>query len=73
MQYRTDKPYPICLIYGCTESGRHVHSVWAYNAEKQKDVLITVYAPDPGRWIDWKKRKKIGKIWMKNVQFAAGN
>ncbi len=55
--YPKDKPYPSCLICGFTENGRPVHSVWAYNQEKQKAVLITVYEPDPGRWINFKKRK----------------
>jgi Domain of unknown function (DUF4258) len=40
--YPTDKPYPSCLIYGQTFSGEPVHSVWAYNAENQWAVLITV-------------------------------
>jgi|APSaa5957512622_1039677.scaffolds.fasta_scaffold165835_1 hypothetical protein len=56
--YSTDKPYPSCLICGFTETQRPVHSVWAYNKEKQKAILITVYAPDPERWIAFKKRRK---------------
>ncbi len=48
--YPEDKPYPSCLICGFTEGGRPVHSVWAYNSEKQKAVLITVYEPDSERW-----------------------
>ncbi len=55
--YPKDKPYPSCLIRGCSENGRHIHSVWAYNLEKYKAILITVYEPDPKRWIDFKKRK----------------
>src|SRR5712691_11014484 len=57
-QYPTDKPYPSCLIYGQTFSGDPVHSVWAYNAQNQWAVLITVYRPDPRRWINWRERKK---------------
>jgi len=57
-QYPTDKPYPSCLIYGQTFSGDPVHSVWAYNAQNQWAVLITVYRPDPRRWIHWRERKK---------------
>jgi hypothetical protein len=34
-----------------------VHSVWAYNQENQWAVLITVYRPDPRRWIDWRTRR----------------
>ena len=55
--YPTDVPYPSCLIYGKTEDGDPVHSVWAYAADSQIAVLITVYRPDPNRWMDWKIRK----------------
>lgn len=56
--YPTDKPYPSCLIFGKTFSGVPVHSVWAYNAKSQWAVLITVYKPDPTRWINWSVRRK---------------
>jgi len=55
--YPTDKPYPSCLIYGQTFRDEPVHSVWAYNPANQWAVLITVYRPDPNRWIEWKKRR----------------
>ena len=56
--YPSDKPYPSCLIYGETFSGEPVHSVWAYNERTQWAVLITVYRPDPDKWIEWRKRRK---------------
>ena len=56
--YPTDKPYPSCLIFGQTFSGAPVHSVWAYNANNQWAVVITVYKPDPKRWINWRERRK---------------
>lgn len=56
-QYETDKPFPSCLIYGDTFKGFPIHSVWAYNEENGWAVLITVYRPDPNRWIDWKERR----------------
>ena len=56
--YADDKPYPSCLIFGRNFSGEPIHSVWAYNPENQWAVLITVYRPDPDRWIDWKVRVK---------------
>ena len=56
--YPTDKPYPSCLIYGQTFSGDPVHSVWAYNEYNGWTVLITVYRPDPDRWINWRERRK---------------
>jgi hypothetical protein len=55
--YPDDSPYPSCLVYGETFSGDPVHSVWAYNAGNQWAVLITVYRPDPRRWIDWCTRR----------------
>ncbi len=56
-EYPKDKPYPSCLIYGDNFKGEPVHSVWAYNKETQWAVLITVYRPDPNRWIAWRKRR----------------
>jgi hypothetical protein len=56
--YPTDKPYPSCLIFGENYRREPVHSVWAYNKENLWAVLITVYRPDPKRWIEWKTRRK---------------
>jgi hypothetical protein len=56
--YPSDKPYPSCLIMGTNFSGEPIHSVWAYNPENLWAVLITIYRPDPDRWIDWKVRVK---------------
>ncbi|MDO9049213.1 MAG: DUF4258 domain-containing protein [Methylobacter sp.] len=55
--YFSDKPYPSCLIYGKSFSAEPIHSVWAYNKNNQWGVLITVYRPNPERWINWKERK----------------
>ncbi len=56
--YPTDKPYPSCLIYGESFTGEPIHSVWAYNEKSEWAVLITVYRPDPERWLDWRTRRK---------------
>ena len=56
--YPTDKPYPRCLILGKSFTGEPIHSVWAYNPETQWAVLITVYRPDPERWMNWRTRRK---------------
>ena len=56
--YPTDKPYPSCLIHGSNFEGDPIHSVWAYNEDTQWAVLITVYRPDPNRWINWRERRK---------------
>jgi len=55
--YPSDTPYPSCLIYGDTFTGEPVHSVWAFSADNQWAVLITVYRPDPQRWTDWRERR----------------
>ena len=56
-EYPDDMPYPSCLIYGITFSDNPVHSVWAYNMDSHWAVRITVYRPDPNRWINWQKRR----------------
>jgi len=56
--YPDDVPVPSCLIYGDTFEGQPVHSGWAYNDANQWAVLITVYRPDPTRWIDWQTRRR---------------
>jgi len=56
--YPKDKPYPSCLIFGRNFKQEPIHSVWAYNERNQWAVLITVYRPDPARWIDWKVRRQ---------------
>lgn len=55
--YPSDRPYPSCLIFGMTLGGVAVHSVWAYNKDNRWAVLITVYRPDPGRWVDGRERR----------------
>ena len=54
--YPNDKPYPSCLILGRDLIGRPIHSVWAYIKKNGWTVLITVYCPDPKRWVNWKER-----------------
>ena len=56
-RYSDDRPYPSCLIYGSNFTHDPVHSVWAYNKDNQWAVLITVYKPDPLRWVNWRTRK----------------
>ncbi len=59
-QYPDDKPYPSCLIFGRNLKGEPIHNVWAYNAETKASVLITVYRPDPKRWMgDWRTRRRL--------------
>jgi len=55
--YPTDQPLPSCLVMGFTKEGEPIHSVWAYNQDTGRAVLVTVYRPDPDRWTNWKIRK----------------
>ena len=56
-EYEDDKPYPSCLLHGTTSAGDPVHTVWGYNQDNGWVVLVTVYRPDPTRWIQWRTRR----------------
>lgn len=56
--YPNDKPYPSCLIHGRSSAGDPVHSVWAFNERNLWAVLVTVYRPDPERWVNWRERRR---------------
>lgn len=56
--YPDDKPYPSCLIFGKNPGGEPIHTVWAYNEDNKWAVLVTVYRPDPDKWIAFKERRK---------------
>ena len=57
--YPGDEPYPSCLICGKNVDGEPIHSVWAYNEKNQRAILITVYRPNPIRWINWRTRRTL--------------
>ena len=59
-EYLDDRPYPSYLIYGITREGEPVHSVWGYNADTRRAVLVIVYRPDPSLWVDWRIRRPRG-------------
>jgi len=55
--YPDDQPYPSVLIFGCTLAGRPLHVVCAYNSEEDLTIIITVYHPDPERWVNYRRRR----------------
>lgn len=57
-QYPDDRPFPSCLVLGRTSTTEPAHSVWAYDVSTEWAMLITVYRPDPARWIDLRVRKQ---------------
>ena len=55
--YPEDKYGPSCLILGFTKSKRPLHIQCSYPSGSLIK-LITLYEPDPERWIDFKRRRK---------------
>ena len=51
--YPEDKPFPSGLVLGFTAVGRPVHIVCAYAEKDGLAIIVTVYEPDPSRWIDY--------------------
>jgi len=54
--YSTDKYGPSCLLMGFTTAARPIHSQVSYPSRPLIKV-ITVYQPDPERWIDHRYRR----------------
>ncbi len=56
--YPEDKYGPSCLVLGFTIRGRPLHFQCSYPSRTPMKI-VTVYAPDPSLWIDFKFRKKV--------------
>ena len=56
-EYPQDTPYPSCLILGFTNQGSAIHAVCAHASEIDRAIVITVYQPDPERWVEYRRRK----------------
>ena len=54
--YPDDKYGPSCLIFGATQRGRPLHVQCSYPSRVLVKI-ITVYEPDPARWIDYRTRR----------------
>ena len=54
--YPKDKYGPSCLIFGMTADRRPIHIQCSYPS-RPIIKIITLYDPDPVRWIDFKKRR----------------
>lgn len=55
--YPNDKYGPSCLLFGFTFSGRPLHVQCSYPSRPLIKV-ITLYEPDPKRWIGFKERRR---------------
>ena len=55
--YPDDKYGPSCLVLGFTPANRPVHIQCSYPS-RPLIKIVTLYEPDPKRWIDFKVRKR---------------
>lgn len=56
-EYSNNNPYPRYLIYGENFAGEPIHTVWDYDQETDTAILVTVYRPDPQRWLNNRIRR----------------
>jgi hypothetical protein len=54
--YPEDKYGPTCLILGFTRASRPLHVQCSYPSRPLVKI-VTVYEPDPGLWIDLRRRQ----------------
>jgi hypothetical protein len=54
--YPKDKYGPSCLVFGTTDAGRPLHIQCSYPSRPLVKI-VTLYEPDPDRWIDFKVRR----------------
>lgn len=54
--YPTDKYGPSCLLFGVTRVRRPLHIQCSYPSRPLVKI-ITLYEPEPQRWIDFKVRR----------------
>lgn len=58
-EYPEDEPYPSYLVYGRTTARRPLHILCAYSGDDDLVVIVTVYQPDPKKWIDFESHEVI--------------
>lgn len=56
-EYPEDKYGPSCLLYGTTAAGRPLH-IQCSHPSRAVVKIITVYEPDPKRWIRFRERRR---------------
>ena len=55
--YPDDKYGPSCLVFGVTQRKRPLHIQCSYPT-RELVKIITLYEPDPARWIDHRTRRQ---------------
>ena len=56
-EYEEHKPFPRCLLYGKSDD-KPIHAVFALPQHVNMLIVVTVYIPDPKRWIEFERRRK---------------
>jgi hypothetical protein len=51
------RPLPDCLVLAMLDDGDPIHAVVAIDEVNERIFLVTVYRPDPARWLDERTRK----------------
>jgi hypothetical protein len=51
------RPLPDCLVLAMLDDRSPVHAVVAIDEPNERIFLVTVYRPDPTRWLDERMRK----------------
>ena len=54
--YPSDPRGPSFLLLGFTKAGMPIHAVCALS---EVLLIITLYRPDPTRWIEWRRRWEV--------------
>lgn len=55
--YPLDFPFPSGLVSGTASENEPIHAVWAFDNKNAIAILVTVYRPDPDRWVDFETRR----------------
>lgn len=54
-RYAEDRPFPSCLLFG-RSNDKPIHIVCSLPDNIDALIIVTVYIPDPGRWINYERR-----------------
>lgn len=54
-RYPDDRPFPSCLLYGKADN-KPIHIVCALPEHVNILIVITVYIPDPEKWLNFEER-----------------
>lgn len=56
-RYPADRPFPSCLLYG-TANDKPIHIVCALPEHVNIVIIVTVYIPDPEKWVNFERRMR---------------